>query len=352
MSTTPFLRLLDERFAALGIPAETNRKRADALGIDPATFSKILNGSMSLSEERAQIWSERLFPDDADARPEFAKRLLLLGQAAARPLTVPELCDKIVAEGGVVPAERISDLFEALTQAHDPLVLIEYRDVPRAGPQAKYQDLGRALGKAIADGISVAMLMPFRPEATSNEDEGEAAGASRASRYSLDVRDGCRRAYVAFRRFAVEELGETRKLEADERLRLYEAASDVSSVGCTGIQAKMFYVQYNTGGPGGILLRHHRIFQWVATPTRDWLLYRGEAHIDPEALRDSFFPIPHVFDLLGAERPMDRLPNLPDPTDKVAWQAWSAIEAKLAEQWFGYGLPFGKALWKSYARPA
>lgn len=39
--------------------------------------------------------------------------------------------------------------------------------------------------------------------------------------------------------------------------------------------------------------------QWITAPRDDLLIYRGQTEITAEAIRDSFFPIPHIFDIEG-----------------------------------------------------
>jgi hypothetical protein len=199
------------------------------------------------------------------------------------------------------------------------------------------------------------MFMPFpsvsrlsRPEA--QEPRGIVGeGPSAAEKYMADVQDNCRRAYLAFRHFALRELGEQRSAEVDHRLRLYEAGPH-TPIPSGGIQAKLFYVQFDSEGAGGLSLRHHRLFQWVQTPTKDWLIYRGEAHVDPEAVRDSFFPIPHLFDVPVGQEEDHILPCLPSAAEEedARLSVMSELERRVAEYWIGYNLPYGRDLWSSY----
>jgi hypothetical protein len=75
----------------------------------------------------------------------------------------------------------------------------------------------------------------------------------------------------------------------------------------SGFQARMFYIRYTTKDDGE---NHSRILQWVSSPREDLLIYRGQNEIHPDALKDSFYPIPHFFDSVG------RLPLKIDDSDK------------------------------------
>ena len=287
-------QILDDRFVTL-LGRGTLRARAAYLGTDPGTYSKIVGGALLLTRDRALKWAHKLFPDDNEKADEFAESLLG-AEHPVRPKTVDQVCQAIVAAGGAVPAERIADLFEALQHTQNPLVCVEYRDPPRAGKSAKYEGLGEVLGRAIKNGLNFVMFQPFGrhiifppdPDSGSPLPEGGAQSVVAAA-YTRQVRDKCREAYRAFKNYAGKD--------AEGSLRLYERDNDVACLG-SGFQAKLFYVQYSVI-ENDLVERHQRILQWVSTPKQDLLIYRGENHINPEAIRDTFFPIVHYFESTG-----------------------------------------------------
>lgn len=300
--------LLNRRFAELNVSG-SNRTLAGVLQTDPGTFSRLIRGAMSLTEERARKWAALLHEDDPQAVAKFAEQLLMAAQPAPRLQTVGEFCDRIVAEGGAVPAQEISELFQALSLTTNPLVCCDYTDAPRAAQGAKYQALGKELAAAVAGKVSFAMFqrfggeIPDPPPLGDTKENGRNSQSASTAAYMREVRDSCRSAYLGFLSDArtKAEKGD----DVGKRLKLYELGDKAGSCLGTAFQAKMFYVQFDTETEH-ISFRHQRIFQWVSTPRRDLLIYRGEADIKSEAIRDSFYPIPHLFDLgLG-------LPNLPE----------------------------------------
>lgn len=336
-----FTEILEERFRELKL--FSNRARADWVKTAHTTYSRIVNGRIPLTRKRAEAWAAELYPDDPSAATQFATRLRADTADNGAPVNVHHFFDQMVRSGGAVPAERIADLLKALREVDNPLLLIEYRDIPRAGQEAKYQSLGEDLGKAVAHGLSVGMFMPFKSPSPTPADADE--GQSKAVKFMTEVRDECRLAYRTFRRNARAHLPKKRFGEVKERLKLYEPDDEVLPTLGSGFQAKMFYLQYDTSD-GETVIRHHRILQWVATPTRDHLIYRGELLINPAALRDSFFPVPHAFEVALKEDGRPHLPDLPSSEAGKA-QREEALET-LRERWEGFGLPLDRTLWTSF----
>jgi hypothetical protein len=208
--------------------------------------------------------------------------------------------------------------------------------MPRAAPDAKYHGLGRALAKAISNGLNFAMFLPFIEKIPEAPDLGEfdtfaemmrkrgdeVAPAARTAAFMQEITEATRGAFLAFQSDAIAELDNTSdaRQRVRERLRLYEATG--SGISASGFGGKMFYIQWDDGP-----IFHKRIFEWVSTPTRDWLLYRGDANIHPDALRDSFYPVPHMFDVSIPEQSgIKTLPSNIDPrSDAVCYEAlWRA----------------------------
>lgn len=337
--SSPLIELLRERFDALGVGGTKVAWAKFLDGLDNGTLSRILNGGMALTPKRAGHWAELLWPNDPVNALTFAELMLSAAQQSATTLTVDDFCDEAVRQGGWLGAERISDLFTALSSSSvlNPLVVIEYRDTPRAGPDAKYQALGKTLAEAVLEGIHIAMVVPFQTRASKGEAEGRVR-QSNAMKYMIDIQDECVRAYSNFRNLAEAQMEEDKIIE--DYLRLYFPGDDVERTLSPGFQAKIFYVQFDDRETQE---RHYRVFQWVSTPPQDLLIYRG-GHIKAEALRDSFFPIPHLFDLSGEPGiPRRALPEIPSGEPARAWLKEKSEE--LEKRWPDSGLPLGKSLW-------
>jgi hypothetical protein len=314
----PLTALLGRAMRAHNVK-DTNRAWAAKLGEDPGTLSKVLNRQMPLTDSRAAKWGDAIYPASAELAERFRDELLLASQGNGG--SVHDFCDRVVANGGAVHADAIGELLLALSKDANethPLVCIEYRDRPRASPGAKYQTLGDRLAQAIAHGVAVAMFQPFvsasgqipKPSYANNgvSSDEKASIAADTSYLMEEIRDACRTAYFAFRHDAIQHRIEKEKnlltkdklsdteleqiyQECDNRIRLYEgyACNECAS---SGFGSKIFYVQWKDKN-GEV---HKRIFEWVSTPTQDWFLYRGEAEIRPDSLRDSFYPVPHFFE--------------------------------------------------------
>lgn len=340
--------MLTQAMKGLGV-SETNRAWAVKLNEDPSTLSKVLSGSLPLTERRATSWASALY-DDAEKSEEFRDAILQAASAAQN--TVRDFCDQVIAADGIVPALRIRELFTALLNEQRPLLCIEYRDKPRTSPGTKYQTLGHQLAWAIAHGISLAMFQPFahvdsipRPSfgGRSNTGNSNATVTVEAANFMGEIRDACRAAYHAFREDAEDQLIDKWEEEAkrtgekfsrgedalnraiseiSNRIKLYEGHA-CSTCASTGFGAKMFYIQWIDENS----IRHKRIFEWASTPKQDWLIYRGEADINEDALRDSFYPVPHYFDV------EHRLPD--DPVFSQDSETMKAVR----EGWQGFAHP-------------
>jgi hypothetical protein len=301
--TTKLADFMDEQFKLARRDETTSKDRAMFFEIDAASYSKILTGTLTLTPARAGKWAEALFPKDKVYQAQFV-RMALEAVRVPRYPSVSEFCDSIVEEGGSVPVERIAELFAALQAAdiQNPLICVEYRDVPRAGPDLKYHDLGIPLVEAIANRVSFAMFQPFLTN------EPKAGGQQRAIQYMVKIRDECRLAYRTFRKAALEK---TTDVEIDKRLRLYERRDLHHG---TGFQAKLFFMQYQTM-QFTRKVDHHRILQWVTTPRQDLLVYRGELNIEPTALKESFYPVVQHFDANPGELPRQWEAGTPQDRD-------------------------------------
>jgi hypothetical protein len=322
-SLSPFLAVLEARFRVLGVGA-SHAERAAFLDTDPATYSKVVNGRIKLTRRRAAAWATKLAPNDPTGAGAVEAQLLAADRSSNRsPMSVDEFCNSLVRQGGAGEAKRIEDFLLALEPSgsvRDPLILIEYSDVPRASPDSKYQALAEPLAKAVVQGVNVGMLYPFKLPS-----KIPLTCTSQAMKYMAKVYDECVRTLSSLKRLAQDVEGSS-KAEIDRRLRMYVPGCLPKTL-TPSFQAKMFYVQWDDADDQ----RHHRLLQWVTSPPQDWLVFRGD-HIDPKAVRDAFFPIPHAFDLNEKNLPI------------LNSNTWQEFKPKLMEMWPELGT---RCLWYS-----
>lgn len=332
----------DDVFAGLQKSELKQAERAERLGIKAPTYSKILTGTLPVTETRARKWAENLYEGDLEQQARFIAGALDAGRQVVVG-SVEEFFRSIDKAGGAVQAEEIPALFRALQTVERAFIGVEYRDVPRASPDGKYPGLGSALAEAIAHGVTFAMFQPFLGGPDLIPDGGIDAlkkkQSHKASEYLRNVGSECRAAYRKFRHEAVEILvthGTNKaraQTEVDRRLKLYERNRKRGPYVGSGLQARIFFIQYQTGSKTEKEVVHRHVLQWIVTPKRDLIVDRSEANIEAQAIKDTFFPVPHFFDLEGF------LPDLPGkgrgieaevhdrsankenlPTDSRAWE--------------------------------
>jgi hypothetical protein len=345
----PLTEILQKRLTELGVKDSYTAWAEFLDRMDRGTLSRILNGSMSLTRKRAEKWAALMFISDADQAAAFVERMLIAAQPTRLGQSgVQEFCEE-VGKAGSVPAERVSDLLEALWSplVERPLVCVDYRDIPRAGPNAKYERLGLVVAEAIARGVGFAMFQPFGVEIPGFDREakhGETIHSFDARNHMLKIRRECRNTYSKYRRLALNKLieleQEESKSESDQatyekkingRIRLFELKKGLPCLGSV-FQAKLFYIEFSTTDPETqFTVRHQRVFQWVSTPSNDLLIYRG-SHVDPLAIRDTLYPVPHFFHATGA----------------LAYPNFEAAEKSVHDLVGDEGLPQHYDIWKPH----
>jgi hypothetical protein len=341
--------LLDEKFSALNIDVSSG-PRAAHLKIDRGTYSKLVNGQMPFTEKRAKDFAKLLAAESVSA-DALAVEILELSKSAAPAPSVGDFFQSIVDSGGSMPAVEIPKLFKALTAGNvrNALFCIEYRDLPRTSRTAKYGDIGIDMGKAIADGMTVAMFVPFGiPD--NSESAGVGLTKEAPSQNTLDymrrVRDECRDLY----HLLLEEATKAKNIDKDKfiksgMLRLYERNPDMPYLG-SGLGAKTGYIQYEND-ESGLNVRRQRVIQWLSTPRQDLVVYRGESQISYDAIRDSLYPIPHYFYLQSRDLYEPLLPssikqNLSEFIDDEVFD-------KIKAGWSDHNIPSGQhKYWKVY----
>jgi hypothetical protein len=408
---SPLSDLLHQPFENLRV-GPTRIAWSKKLEVDQATLSRVLNGDMTLTPKRAADWAAVLFRNDAATAAAFAEQMLAAAretqelrqrvrEAASsgvattpanevervseaseqvpRALSVSEFFEDIVDNGGgVTDARRITELLSAL-QSEDlqnVLICCEYRDLPRAGPDARYEYVATAVGNAIAAGVSFAMFQPFGGDIPLPSDDKPDTPALNAAIYMTQIRTKCIDAYKLFRDEAIAAFAKTNvvkkpdalmilkedgaRIEAERvlitslcqqlnasvddilissRLQLYTRSPNGGAHLGSGFQARMFYIRYTTKADH---INHVRIMQWVSTPRRDLLVYRGQEEVTPDALKDSFYPIPHFFD-----SPVGRIPFKIDDKD----HGGPGVRKYLKDKPGGEGLPAvkgAKSVWDPY----
>ena len=341
--------LLDEKFSALDIDASSG-PRAAHLKIDRGTYSKLVNGQMPFTEKRAKDFAKVLVTEGVSA-DALALEIYELSRSAAPAPSVGHFFQSIVDSGGSMPAVEIPKLFKALTASNvrNALFCIEYRDLPRTSRAAKYGDIGIDMGKAIADGMTVAMFVPFgipdNFESTENGSVKEAPSQNTLD-YMRRIRDECRDLYHLLLEEAIKVKGvDKEKFTQSGMLRLYERNPDMPYLG-SGLGAKIGYIQYETD-ESGLNVRRQRVVQWVSTPRQDLIIYRGESQISYDAIRDSLYPIPHYFYLQSRTESKPLLPSSVEqnPSEFIDDKVFESIKAG----WSDHNIPSGQdKYWKVY----
>jgi len=261
-------------------------QRARALKVDSGTLSRLLNGNARLSPKLADRFAARLRSDPAERRT-LAERLLEAGKK--RPLE-----DQQPSQYGDISA--VKNFFERLSQEHC-LLVVEYRDLPRAEPDAKYGNYARLAGQAIAKGLAFGMVLPFSDDSLTEPPSGLYHTRTIRS-YLWDLK---RKAIAAFNsirdeaRIALKELqkdSDVDKKALERRLVLYERSpgNSKSSVPAdlffSGIQSRVFYVEIRTED-----ILEKEVWEWVAARERDFFIQRDESSTPQNVIADQFFPI-------------------------------------------------------------
>jgi hypothetical protein len=94
-------------------------------------------------------------------------------------------------------------------------------------------------------------------------------------------------------------------------------------------------VQYKTAGADNNKIAEERILQWLSAPSGDLLILRDQAHLRPTAIRDSFYPVVHHFDLPDGGVLPDKLDDVEGAVFKSAlnretlpkgYKAWTCFD--------------------------
>lgn len=264
--------ILQREFAALS-PLEGGRKgvrkdsdQARLLGISPSLLSRLKSGKARLTHEKAEAIS----------------RVLRKGCPAHQQR---ELLEELLRETRDTEednlASQVTAFFRQFASRTAPLLVVDYRDHPRADEQGAYAGLAKVAGEAVARGLSMAMMQCFGVTFESDEQ------TANLRRYVETLRDRVRNAYTSIRAAAMERTSEA---EVDRRLVLYERLGNPSLVGA-GIQSRLFYTEFRRESEQSPIERE--IWEWVAAPDKkDVFKERDtEESIVLLAYREQFTPI-------------------------------------------------------------
>jgi hypothetical protein len=241
----------------------------------------------------------------------------------------------------------IQKVKEFFSQVKSPraLVIVEYRDLPRSAPQAKYMGLAKSIAEAIAGGLSFAMFQPFGSDSPHLSGSSRASPAKRAItfRHTTIVEDYCNLIRERVRKAYSYVLGEAIALaptmEADLRKRvvLFERNSAYPSSFLSGIQSRIVFTIYPKGNfPEAPITR--QVFEWVAGKEDDYFIEREDNENFVKVVGEQFFPVvahwseafelPHTQALLGhaiAKSNSDKEFAAEIPED--AWLVYNAADA-------------------------
>lgn len=190
--------------------------------------------------------------------------------------------------------EQIKAFFRSLSRRRS-LLCVEYRDLPRTAPGAKYSRMALPAAEAVANGLCFCMIQPFQ---SSTKAQYGFKHSAEVRTFLTELCRRVRRAYLNIRNLAREILVARQQdpSEIDKRIILFErnsgpnCAKKVNFV--CGIQSRMFYAYFpSDDSPDALNLE--QIWEWVAGAERDYFIQREPAMANVVA--QQFFPLVNYF---------------------------------------------------------
>src|SRR5664280_379318 len=132
----------------------TLEKKAEVLGTNKSTLSRIFNRRIRLTPETAARFARRLREDDAVGCSLVTRELLDASQTNDEPHILVE--QHRFSYGDIHAAKAYFDALQV-----GCLNVVEYRDHPRASSYGKYASYADFAGRAVAKGLCFAMIVPF-----------------------------------------------------------------------------------------------------------------------------------------------------------------------------------------------
>jgi hypothetical protein len=270
--------------------ARTSRGMAGVLKIPPSTISHYRAGTRFPNEDNVQEIA-KILRSEENGGDEASRRALVDALLAARPT-------------------RSDSQLEAQTWLRNVgkethLLLVEFRDFPSASPNNPSREVAKEMaqeaGKAVAKGLSYALLNPFTPAYQKSVSE-----LTELTNYLNSLCRAIRDTYKRILEEAYhqvildhpdnvtrqeEEFGEIKK-----RLRMYRWAEPPSQQNdspdcCAGIGYKLLYHVEGSETP--------ELWHWLSPPHGETVIRKP--HYMPEilAVEEGFYPILQMFGETG-----------------------------------------------------
>ena len=188
-------------------------------------------------------------------------------------------------EYGLADAES---LFQRLSKPN-ALLIVEYRDQPRATPEAKYSNFADRAGEAIAKGLHFAMIQPFCAGAYDKIGQKYYHTAT-VRNFLQQMVLHTREVYLAMLEAALKKCGSQKPKDIAKRLVLYERTAADSGCFVSGIQSKIFLAEIPCEGDSG-KSAEREVWEWIAGKKQDFFLQRDEVSLPFEVLSEQFLHI-------------------------------------------------------------
>jgi hypothetical protein len=279
--------------AATGSEYKTIQEKAARLKIGPTLLSRYLLGDRFVSANSAQQIAVSLYPDSPEDQRSLIEKLL-----AARPAQT---------EGETL----VQSWFE--TRGHKGFLMVVLFNEP---PVLKASsDLVEDVARAVADGLSYAMMLPFHLSDIGNDSLPVAirnyvktVAESITDLYSaliesvlkhtactwLENDDPAKRTEQTLRRDLIQ---------AAARIRFYQVKEDDDErchrcARMPAIGFRLFYCRdHHDDAPQG----NPELWQWNSTPGGDTMLQRRVERFEISAVESLLYPVPQVFERLAPD---------------------------------------------------
>lgn len=333
--------ILAESFAKIrskGIVIGTSTsEEAEFLNISAGHLSRIRNERVPLTDDLIAKIVTAFAKDDTKSADLLRERLI------RAKMRVHSRVQTSAHERSATPArsrseysiELVSVLFKRLS-APDSFLAVDYRDLPQTRKGGRYPEFALEAAEAVKKGLSFALFQPFgnpdliRVKRDNLPDQPGAKLFFDACHYLYELTTGVRDVYHYIKNAAEQDGPCKGSIVLYEAVRMQDGKEVAPSLAACGIQSRLFYADYNESP------RHYQeVYEWVvAHPDGDCFIPRGEASINPTAVRTQFSPILNYWEEHGHTLPdRDTLPAAykefieplfgKDAGGETRWQAWT-----------------------------
>lgn len=281
------------------------RQKGLSIGKNAADEAKHLNISSPylsrLRNERVPLTQEVIqkiivaFDDYSDSEQLHAELNELITKQTHSYKIASE--NSVFDESGKYTMEKAEEMFEKLS-GEKSLLCVDYRDFPQANEDGAYPELAIKAGKAVKNGLCLALFQPFGnlDNLYLMKDKFEECERENSSKnFELSIRaKRFKKSYL----YLIELASEVREVykrmkksaggDSENRIVLYESANPCPNITGIGIQSRLFLANYYDGQQ-----RFDKIFEWIAVEgNKHYFFERWDKSISATALYAQFNPIP------------------------------------------------------------